>query len=510
MSRPAVRLGARAVTRRYGRVTANDGIDFAASPGTIHAIVGGNGAGKTTLMRILQGLERPDEGSVIVDDRPVTLADPADAFARGIGMVHQEFMLVDSLTLLENLILGREPLRRGLIDRDGSRAAARRLAATAGVTLDWDVTVGAAPVHLRQIVEILRLLYRGADVLILDEPTAVLAPQQVQDLLVLLRRLRDEGRTILFISHKLDEVRAVADRITVLRAGRVVAAVTPAEADAPTLARLMVGEPVAPPRRPPRAARATASVLSVRGLAGLDPRGVRRLAGVDLDIGAGEIVGIAGVAGSGQDELVALVVGLRRAVAGTIRLDGADITGLPVAARRRAGIGYVSADRAQEGLCLPATIRDNLLAGRHRAPPFARHGWLRPAVVRAHVRRVLARFAIVHADAGEPVATLSGGNQQRVAMARELDRAPRLLVAAQPTRGVDIAGIAFLHARILAYRAAGGAVLLVSEELEELLALADRVVVLHRGRVGGVVDGTAEQGADAIGRIGRLMLGAGA
>jgi ABC-type uncharacterized transport system ATPase subunit len=507
VSRPAVRLGARAVTRRYGRVIANDGIDFAAAPGTIHAIVGGNGAGKTTLMRILQGLERPDDGSVIVDDRPVTLADPAAAFARGIGMVHQEFMLVDSLTLLENLILGREPLRRGMIDRAASLATAERLAALAGVAPDWDVTVARAPVHLRQIVEILRLLHRGADVLILDEPTAVLAPRQVQDLLALLRRLRDEGRTIVFISHKLDEVRAVADRITVLRAGRVVAAVTPAEADAPTLARLMVGEPVAQPARAPRAGRGGAPVLSVRGLVGLDPRGVRRLAGVDLDIGAGEIVGIAGVAGSGQDELVALVVGLRRAIAGTIRLDGADITAAPIAARRQAGIGYVSADRAHEGLCLPGSIRDNLLAGRHRAPPFARHGRLRPAVVRAHVRRVLERFAIVHGDAADPVGTLSGGNQQRVAMARELDRTPRLLVAAQPTRGVDIAGIAFIHARILAYRAAGGAVLLVSEELEELLALADRIVVLHHGRIGGVVDGAAGDGPSAVGRIGRLMLG---
>lgn len=507
MSRPAVRLGARAVTRRYGRVTANDGIDFAASLGTIHAIIGGNGAGKTTLMRILQGLERPDEGSVIVDDRPVMLADPADAFARGIGMVHQEFMLVESLTLLENLILGREPLRRGRIDRIAALAAAGRLAASVGVTLDWDVAVAAAPVHLRQIVEILRLLHRGADVLILDEPTAVLAPQQVQDLLALLRRLRDEGRTIIFISHKLDEVRAVADRITVLRAGRVVAATTPAEADVPTLAGLMIGEPVEQPLRPPRAVQGGAPVLSVRGLAGLDPHGMRRLAGIDLDINAGEVVGIAGVAGSGQDELVALVVGLRRAVAGTIALGGTDITARPIAARRQAGIGYVSADRAHEGLCLPASIRDNLLAGRHRAPPFARHGLLRAATVRAHVRRVLERFAIVHGDSADPVGSLSGGNQQRVAMARELDRTPRLLVAAQPTRGVDIAGTAFIHAQILAYRAAGGAVLLVSEELEELLALADRVVVLHQGRIGGVVDGAAGGGQSAIGRIGRLMLG---
>ena len=500
---PAVRLGARAITRRFGRVVACDRVDFAASPGSIHGIVGGNGAGKTTLMRILQGLEQPDGGSVIVDDVPVVLADPAAAFARGIGMVHQEFMLVDSLMLLENLILGREPARRGVIDRAAALAAAERLAALAGVQLDWDATVAEAPVHLRQTVEILRLLYRGADVLILDEPTSVLAPQQVHDLLALLRNLRDEGRTILFISHKLDEVLAVADRITVLRAGRVVATTAPAQTDVASLARLMVGEAVAPPRRVVHAPARGASVLSVRGLGAQDARGVRRLISVDFDVHPGEIVGVAGVGGSGQDELVAALVGLRRSAAGSIVLDGADVTGASVAARRRVGIGYVSADRAHEGLSLQASIRDNVLAGRHRDAPLARHGVLYPSVMRAHVGKVLALFSVIYGDVADPIASLSGGNQQRVAIARELDRAPRVLVAAQPTRGVDIAGTAFIHARILAYRDAGGAVLLVSEDLDELLALADRILVLHRGVLGGAVEGAR---ADRVG-IGRMMLG---
>ena len=482
-------------------MVACDRVDFAASPGSIHGIVGGNGAGKTTLMRILQGLEQPDAGRVIVDDVPVVLADPAAAFARGIGMVHQEFMLVDSLTLLENLILGREPARCGVIDRASALAAAERLAASAGVQLDWDATVAEAPVHLRQTVEILRLLYRGADVLIFDEPTSVLAPQQVHDLLALLRHLRDEGRTILFISHKLDEVLAVADRITVLRAGRVVATTTPAQTDVASLAQLMVGEAVAPPRRAHVTARG-AAVLSVHALGALDARGVRRLIGIDLDVHPGEIVGIAGVGGSGQDELVTALVGLRRAVAGTIVLDGANVTGASVASRRRAGLGYVSADRAHEGLSQQASISDNVLAGRHRDAPFARHGVLHPSVVRAHVAKVLALFSVMHGDAADPVGSLSGGNQQRVAIARELDRAPRLLVAAQPTRGVDIAGTAFIHARILAYRDAGGAVLLVSEELDQLLALADRILVLYRGRLGGTVEGAR---ADPV-RIGRMML----
>jgi simple sugar transport system ATP-binding protein len=499
----AVRLGARAITRRFGRVIANDRVDFAAAPATIHAIVGGNGAGKTTLVRILQGIEQPDDGTVIVDDRPIVLADPARAFAAGIGMVHQEFMLVPDLSLLENLILGREPVRRGVIDRAAALAAARALAASAGVELDWDMKVARAPVHQRQIIEILRLLYRGADVLILDEPTAVLAPRQVQDLLALLRRLRGEGRTIIFISHKLDEVLAIADRITVLRAGRVVASTSPGETDAAALAELMVGEPIEQPRRVWHMAPTDSPVLSVRGLGALDTRGARRLSGVDFDVRCCEIVGIAGVSGSGQDELVAAVVGLRRAVAGSVALDGTDITALPVAARRRAGIGYVSADRAHEGLCLPASIRDNVIAGRHRGPPFAPRGVLRPGPIRAHAGRLLARFSVVHGGLSDPVGSLSGGNQQRVAIARELDRAPRLLVAAQPTRGVDIAGIAFIHRQILRYREDGGAVLLVSEELEELLALADRVVVLHRG----VVSGTLEGARANVARIGRLMLG---
>jgi simple sugar transport system ATP-binding protein len=499
----AVRLGARGVTRRFGRVIANDRIDFAAAPGTIHAIVGGNGAGKTTLMRILQGLEQPDEGEIIVDDQPVRFANPAESFARGIGMVHQEFMLVPDLTLLENLILGREPMKHGLVDRAAALISARQLEKQAGVELDWDVKVAQAPVHLRQILEILRLLYRGADVLILDEPTSVLAPQQVHDLLDLLRRLRHEGRTIFFISHKLDEVLAIADRITVLRAGRAVANTTPAETDAAALAQLMVGEPVEHPHRSTAKVAGAEPVLSVRGLAALDTRGTRRLLGIDLDIRRGEIVGIAGVSGSGQDELVEAITGLRRPVAGTIAFGGTDVTHASIAARREAGIGYLSADRAHEGLCTTATIRDNVIAGSHRQPPFERHGILYPALVRDHVRAVLTRFAVIYGADTDPVGSLSGGNQQRVAIARELDRAPKLLVAAQPTRGVDIAGIASIHRQILAYRESGGSVLLVSEELEELLALSDRIVVLHHGTVSGELAG---DGA-SLAQVGKLMLG---
>jgi simple sugar transport system ATP-binding protein len=504
VAKPAIRIGARGVTRRFAGVVANDAIDLAAPPGTILGVVGGNGAGKTTLMRILQGLEQPDEGSVIVNDEPVRLADPADAFARGIGMVHQEFMLVQDLTLLENLTLGREIVGRGgVIDRRAAMAEARRLSAIAGITLDWTLLAGQAPVHLRQIVEILRLLYRGADVLILDEPTAVLAPKQVRDLLALLRRLRDEGRTILFISHKLDEVLAVCDRVTVLRRGRVVATTTPAEADIGRLAELMVGEPVEFPHRVPQLRRNEAPVLSLRGLSAVDARGVTRLDGVDLDLRPGEIVGVAGVSGSGQDEMVAAIVGLRQPLAGRVLLLGYDATASSIYARREAGLGYISADRAHEGLCLPETIESNVIAGRHRAPPFARAGLLRPPTIRTHVEAVLRRFGVVYGGATNPVRSLSGGNQQRVVIARELDRNPKALIAAQPTRGVDIAGIAYIHRSLLAFSEAGGAILLISEELDELLALSDRIVVLHRGGIAGELSGEKR----TIAGIGRLMLG---
>jgi simple sugar transport system ATP-binding protein len=500
---PAVRLGARGVSRRFGTVLANQAIDLSVGAGTIHAVVGGNGAGKTTLMRLLQGLDQPDEGTIIVSDEPVRLADPSDAFARGIGMVHQEFMLVGELTLLENLILGKEPVGfAGIIDLAAAEKSAREIAAAAGVALDWHIRAADAPVHTRQIVEILRLIYRGADILILDEPTAVLAPAQVRELFNIMRRLKSEGRTILFISHKLSEVLSVADRITVLRQGKVVATTMPAETDAARLATLMIGgsiDTVTPGERRPVAAR---TGLSVRGLVVRDRRGIERLRGIDLDISGGEIVGIAAVAGNGQDELALTVAGLITPSRGELLLDGESIGTLSIAERRRAGVAYVSADRAVEGLSLDASIRDNFIAGRHRATEFAPGGVLRPARIAAHVTNALDRFSIVYGGIGDRVRKLSGGNQQRVVIAREFDGSPRLLVATQPTRGVDIRGTAFIHQQILAFRDRGGVVLLVSEDLDELIMLSDRIVVLYDGRIAGEVG----QGADAD-RVGRLMLG---
>ena len=496
-----VRLGAQGLTRRFGPVVANDGVDFAVAPGTIHAIVGGNGAGKSTLMRILQGVDRPDEGEVILDDQPVRLAGPADAYRRGVGLVHQEFTLAPPLTLLENLILAREPMSRGLIDRRAALRAAQALAASAGVRLNWSLRAADAPVHVRQSLEILRLLYRGADVLILDEPTAVLAPAQIADLLALMRKLKGEGRTMLFVSHKLDEVMSVADAVTVMRAGRIVMTTTPSQTTAEALAEAMVGEPVETPRIAARRAPEGAPILCALGLSGHDASGAERLAPVDLDIFPGEIVGVAGVSGNGQDELVACLAGVAAPTAGSLVFAGAEMSGAPTAAFRAAGIGYVSADRAEEGLCQSASLSDNYLAGREAE--LARGGFLRKGAIAAKARAALAAHKVRYGRLSDPAATLSGGNQQRLVLARELDRAPKLLVAAQPTRGVDIAGSAFIHGELAAFRDRGGAVLLVSESLDEVLALSDRVLAIYNGRFVGELP----RGAATVEAVGRLMLG---
>ncbi len=432
----SVRIGARGVTRRFGAVVANDHVDLSVEPRTIHAVVGGNGAGKSTLMRILQGVDAPDEGTVILHDRPVELEGPADAFARGVGLVHQEFMLAPPLSLLENLILAREPVRfGGLIDWRKAEAEAERVAALAGVTIDWRLKAVDAPIPMRQILEILRLLYRGADVLILDEPTAVLAPSQIEDLLVLMGKLKAEGRTTVFISHKLDEVMAVADAITVMRSGRVVATTTPSVTSVAELASAMVGEAVEIPRPETRLRPPGEPLFRARNLVGVDTLGFKRLGPVDLDVFRGEIVGVAGVGGNGQDELVACAAGLAAPVAGAIAFGDRNLTGLPTSRFRVAGIGYVSADRGEEGLCLSASVRDNFAAGREREPLFSRFGLLRRAAIDAEARKALSRLNVRFGALGDPAGSLSGGNQQRLAIARELEREPKLLVAAQPNSG---------------------------------------------------------------------------
>ncbi len=503
-ARVEVRLGARRVTRAFGSVLANDRVDLSVAPATIHAVVGGNGAGKSTLMRILQGVDHPDEGSVILDDHPVRLAGPADAYARGIGMVHQEFMLAPPLTLLENLVLAREPVGfGGLIDWGAAQTEADRLAKIAGVTINWRLRVVDAPVHVRQALEILRLLYRGADVLILDEPTAVLAPEQIEDLLALMRKLKAEGRTILFISHKLEEVMSVADAITIMRGGRVVETTTPAKTSLSELGRAMVGEPIEPAKIVTHARASAKPLFSARGLVGRDTMGVRRLGPIDIDVFPGEIVGVAGVGGNGQDELVSCAAGLTPPAEGTIAFAGVNMTRASTSHFRSAGVGYLSADRGEEGLCLAASIRENFIAGRERDHVFSRFGVLQLRAIAVEAERALARLSVRYGRLGDPAGSLSGGNQQRLAIARELDREPRLLVAAQPTRGVDIAGTAFIHSLIAAFRDRGGAVLMISESLDEILALSDRIVGLYNGRVTGELSRDQAN----VERVGRMMLG---
>jgi simple sugar transport system ATP-binding protein len=492
-----VRLGARGITRRFGAIVANDHVDFAVMPGTIHAIVGGNGAGKSTLMRILQGMDQPDEGSIVVDGEDARLSGPAEAFARGIGMVHQEFMLVPGLTLLENLVLAREPMKGLVVDRAAALAAARALEAEAGVAVDWSMPADLAPVHVRQIVEILRLLYRGADVLILDEPTAVLAPSQIRDLLALLKRLRAEGRTILFISHKLDEVLEISDDITVMRTGKVVGRLTAAGTTKAQLAELMIGEILADTAaRPSRSGKAVMTLSRVSASGG-------RLRDASLSVRSGEIVAIAGVAGNGQDELVGVVTGLLPIASGDVTLSGRSVAQASLSARRAAGLAYLSPDRAAEGLCLDASIVDNVIAGHHRRPDRVHWGILRLGLIRDHAEALLDRYSVRRGSSALPAASLSGGNQQRVAIARELDGDPAVLVACQPTRGVDIRGIAFIHRCLLDYRDRGGAVLLVSEELDEVITLADRILVMFNGEIRGEL----HRGEGDVETIGRLMLG---
>lgn len=510
METVTTRLGARGLSKAYGAVEANRDISLDVAPAEIHAIVGENGAGKSTLMRCLQGIERPDSGTIIVDDRQVAFTQPQQALNLGIGMVHQEFMLAPDLTLLENLVLGDEPERVSLgvlsrIDWGVARTSGETLAEQAGVTIDWDRRSASAPVHVQQFVEILRLLRRGTRILILDEPTAVLAPQQVDDLFALLRRLREGGTTIVFISHKLREVMALADRVTVLRRGEVTYQAVVSETNVETIASHIVGggdSSVAPVRRPSDRTSDSATVLEVDGLCVPSVDKSHALHDVGLSVGEGEIVGIAGVAGNGQDELVECLVGLRKPGAGDVRLRDEDITHASNTRRRALGVAYISADRRNEGLAVDASVEANVIAGSQRSPDVRRGYFLSAVRMRALAQDRLDRLKVTFGSLKSPAASLSGGNQQRLVFARETDGDPSFMMAAQPTRGVDIRGIEAIHRILWDFRDRGGAVLLVSEEMDELLALSDRILVMSDGRIAGEVEGDKADPQS----IGRLMV----
>ncbi|BDZ45285.1 ABC transporter ATP-binding protein [Naasia aerilata] len=495
------RIGARGISRSFGPVQANVDVTLTVRAGTVHAVVGENGAGKSTLMRMLYGLDQPDAGSVVVDDELVALGSPRAAIERRIGLVQQELAIIPDLTLLENLVLGQEPGVLGRIDWKAALVRARELSASVGVEIEWTADAARASIAIQQQVEILRLVYRGADVLILDEPTAVLAPAQADELLRLLSSLRDAGRTIIFISHKLDEVLGVADRITVLRAGRTVAEMVRGETDRRGLAALIVGDDSELVESTTARGVPGGVVLTARGLGAKDDRGIARLEDVGFEARSGEILGIAAVAGNGQEELAEVLIGIRAVSSGDLALDGVSIARKDVRARRRAGLGYVSADRKQEGLALRLSLADNSIA-TPAMTSLAGAGWLRPRKVAEHVKAVLGRAAVRFGSASDPASSLSGGNQQRVVLGRETIGEPRVLVASQPTRGVDVRGIGYIHELLRQARDAGAAVVLFSEELDELRELSDRILVLHRGRVAGVLGPDSSRS-----EIGALMLG---
>ncbi|MET9084971.1 ABC transporter ATP-binding protein [Streptomyces sp. NPDC004237] len=472
---PEVAVELRGITKRFPGTLANDSVDLTVNRGEIHALMGENGAGKSTLMAVLYGMERPDAGTVRVDGREVSFSGPSGAMAAGLGMVHQSFQLFDSLTVAENVVYAAEPRRFGLVDRAAARRRVAELAAEHGLAVDPDARVGDLPVGLRQRVEILKLLHRGARTLILDEPTAVLTPAEADALFAVLKSLAAEGRSVILVTHKLREVLEGSDRVTVLRDGRVVARLVTAETSADEIAAAMTGRAVELDRIHEPGTPGEV-VLDVRGLA---TDGVRD---VGLTVRAGEIVGIAGVAGNGQSELVQALAGLRPATGGTVTLGGADITHASAAERRAKGLAYVPEDRHAVGTAPAASVADNLAMGHHRTSLSVR-GLLRPSAVRAHAGRLIERFGIKAASPEVPASALSGGNLQKLLIGRELAHEAPLLLVEQPTRGVDIGAVQNIHDQLIASRDAGHAILLISAELSEIRGLADRVLVMYEGRI---------------------------
>jgi general nucleoside transport system ATP-binding protein len=492
----------RAIDKRFGAVEANRSVSLSLARGTIHGLIGENGAGKSTLARILYGFLTPDAGEIRIDGHPVSLRSSRDAMAAGIGMVHQHFMLVDSMTVLENLMLGEE---RGITLVRGEAAARASLAGFAhggNAGLDPDARVEGLPVGLKQRVEILKALHRGAEILILDEPTAVLTPIEAQALFHELRALARAGKTILLVTHKLKEVMAITDAVTVMRQGAVVAhretkTTTPAE-----LAALMIGRAPQPLAKSP--ASPGAPVLELEAVTVGDRGGIARLDDIRFCVRAGEIVGIAGVAGNGQTELIEAIVGLRPVRTGAIRLGGDNVTALSIAARRRRGLGHIAEDRLRLGAVAAFSAAENALLGRQREPECARRGLLRHHAIQATLSGWMRAYDIRPPDPRQRLALFSGGNQQKLVVARELERGPAVLVVGQPTRGVDVGATELIHARLLALRASGAGILLVSADLDEVRLLADRILVMCNGRIAGEV--TAEA-ADEY-RLGLLMAGA--
>ena len=478
-------LEMRGITKRFPGILANDQVDFDLERGEVHALLGENGAGKSTLVSILYGLYHPDEGEIRLNGEPVQLSSPRDAIERGIGMVHQHFMLIPVMTVAENVVLASEPRREGVfLDYAAAEERVRSLSETYKFSLDPRAKIENITVGQQQRVEILKALYRGADILILDEPTAVLTPQEAAELAEILRALVEKGMSIIFISHKLNEVLEFADRITVLRRGRKIDTLPAAGATEESLARLMVGRDVLL-RVEKEASVPGETVLEVEDLRVLDDRGLEAVRGVSFTVRAGEIVGIAGVDGNGQTELIDALAGLRKVDSGRVVIGGEDVTDAGCRDCLDAGLGHIPEDRQRRGLVLEFDLAENLALHDFDRQPYSRLGWLRPGRLFARAVRLLKEFDVRGGGPRTAAKTLSGGNQQKVVVAREIDRNPKVLIAAQPTRGLDVGAIEFVHRRLVEERAEGHAILLASLELEEILSLSDRILVLYEGAIVG-------------------------
>jgi len=502
---PALAVEMRGITKAWPGVVANSNVNLDVRAGEIHALVGENGAGKTTLMNILYGLIHPDSGEILLHGKTTRIAGPRDAIANGIGMVHQHFMLIPVFTVGENIMLGREPVSGGVLyDQAKARHQIADLTRRYGLALDADARTGDLPVGLQQRVEIVKVLYRGANILILDEPTGVLTPQESKELFVVLRDLVKAGKTIIFISHKLKEVLDISDRITVMRRGKVVGHLITKDTNEEEIATAMVGREVLL-RVDKKPAKPGPVTFRVENLTASSDRGVPALKGISFELRQGEILGIAGVEGNGQSELVEVLAGTRTATGGKVWLADKDVTAFDARTERHAGIAHIPEDRRGAGLVLNYSIAENMILGRQRDEPFTWHHLvLLLDAIRSWAARLVKEFDIRTPSIDTPARSLSGGNQQKIIVAREMASQPKVLLASQPTRGVDIGAIEFIHRRIVAERDGGAAVLLVSAELDEIRSLSDRIAVLYEGQIVSIEPGDAAEE-----RLGLLMTGGG-
>jgi simple sugar transport system ATP-binding protein len=477
-------LEMRDIRKEFPGVVANDGVSFEVRRGEVHALLGENGAGKSTLMNILYGLYRPDGGEIRLNGKPASFSSAREAIQAGIGMVHQHFMLIPVMTVAENIVLGIEPHTGLLLDENGAEQRVRELSERFGLAVDPTALISEITVGQEQRVEILKALYRGADLLILDEPTAVLTPQEAGELFEIVRSLQADGKSIIFISHKLNEVLEIADRITVLRRGKTIETVPAEGATEESLARAMVGRDVLL-RVDKQAGEVGDTLLSVRDLHVTDDRGIEKVRGISFDVRAGEIVGIAGVDGNGQTELIDAICGLQKIESGTVTIAGHALSHASARAALDAGIGHIPEDRQRRGLVLEFTIAENIALHDYAKPPVGKRGWLFPARMVQSARSLIREFDVRGGGPYTRAGGLSGGNQQKVVAAREIARDPSVLIAAQPTRGLDVGAIEFLHRRLVAERDEGRAILLISLELEEIMSLSDRILVIYEGRIVG-------------------------